>query len=131
MTDTIADMLTRIRNAQQRRLVSVAIPYSNFKSKILDVMQAEGYIGAYEKKDLKNNIANLEVSLKYSNGGVPVIQEIHRVSKCGCRVYSNIDDLPGFYNNLGTIILSTSKGVMSDRQARQEGVGGEVICKMF
>lgn len=131
MTDIIADMLTRIRNGQMRRLISVKVPHSRFREEVLKVLVEEGYVRSYEKKTLRTNIQEMLVELKYSNSGTPVIQEIKKVSKPGCRLYSSVDEMSGFYNNLGVTILSTSKGVLSDKRARKEGVGGEVICQVF
>jgi small subunit ribosomal protein S8 len=128
MSDNIADMLTRIRNGQKARLLNVGLPASKLKCAVLDVLQKEGYIGGYTKDDAKGVI---DISLKYSRLGDPVISEIHRVSKPGKRMYSAIADLPGYYNNMGIHILSTPSGVMSDREAKKLNVGGEVICKVF
>lgn len=130
MTDIIADMLTRIRNGQMRRLISVKVPHSRFREEVLKVLVEEGYVNSYKKKTLRTNIEEMVVDLKYSNNGTPVIQEIKKVSKPGCRLYSSAN-MTGFYNNLGIAILSTSKGVLSDKRARKEGVGGEVICQVF
>jgi small subunit ribosomal protein S8 len=130
MTDNIADMLTRIRNGQKSRLISVALPHSKMKCAILDVLKEEGYIQNY-KIESKLNIAQILIDLKYSNDGKPIITEIHKVSKGGKRVYSSIRKLEGYYNNMGIKILSTSKGVLSDRRAHILGIGGEVICKVF
>lgn len=126
MSDNIADMLTRIRNAQKSKLISVSLPASKMKSNILDVLKDEGYISNFSITE--NNIT---VNLKYSRGGRPAISEIHRISKPGRRLYSSIKDLPGYYNNMGIYILSTSRGVLSDREALSRNVGGEVICKVF
>ncbi len=131
MTDNIADMLTRIRNAQKSRMVSMFVPYSKMKCSILEVLKNEGYIDSYKVNDLSTNIKEVEVSLKYSVRGKPVIQEIKRVSKPGKRSYSSSSGMQGYYNGMGIYILSTSKGVISDREARKLGVGGEVICKVF
>lgn len=131
MTDTIADMLTRIRNAQQRKLISTNIPYSKFKEQILSVIRNEGYIKSYKKESVAKNIDSLVVDLKYLRDGRPVIQEIKKVSKPGKRMYTTMSDLPACYNNLGVVILSTPKGVLSDTQARKENVGGEIICQIF
>jgi small subunit ribosomal protein S8 len=130
MTDTIADMLTRIRNGQKSKLISVPIPHSRMRCSILDVLKEEGYIKDY-KVAHEGNKGQIEVDLGYSNVGGPVIREIHRVSKPGKRVYSSINKLKGYYNNMGIYILSTSKGVLSDRAAHRLGVGGEIICKVF
>lgn len=130
MTDNVADMLTRIRNAYKSKLISVSFPSSKTKTSILDVLQKEGYIKSYTdiKKD---NINYTEVILKYSVRGEASICEIHKVSKPGKRVYSAIKDLKGYYNNMGIYILSTPSGVMSDREAHIKNVGGEIICKVF
>ncbi|ABV76580.1 30S ribosomal protein S8 [Rickettsia rickettsii] len=130
MTDNVADMLTRIRNAYKSKLISVSFPSSKIKTSILDVLQKEGYIKDYITTQ-KNNISYTEVALKYSVNGDASICEIHRVSKPGKRVYSAIKDLKGYYNNMGIYILSTPYGVMSDREAHIKNVGGEVICKVF
>lgn len=128
MSDNIADMLTRIRNGQKSKLLNVALPMSNLKCTVLDVLKSEGFIVGYTK-DVEKKV--IDISLKYSRVGEPAISEIHRVSKPGKRIYSSINDLPGYFNNMGIHILSTSHGVMSDRQAKKVNVGGEVICKVF
>jgi small subunit ribosomal protein S8 len=128
MSDNIADMLTRIRNGQKSKLLNVALPMSNLKCTVLDVLKSEGFIVGYTK-DVEKRV--IDISLKYSRVGEPAISEIHRVSKPGKRIYSSINDLPGYFNNMGIHILSTSHGVMSDRQAKKVNVGGEVICKVF
>ena len=128
-TDPIADMITRIRNAQLRTLNSVSIPGSKFRAKILDVLRDEGYISDYKYKSDKNK-GSLVVNLKYNNG-LPVIKEIKRISKPGRRVYSRATSIPRVMNGLGLAILSTPKGVMSDAEARKNNVGGEIICRVF
>ena len=128
MSDNIADMLTRIRNGQKSKLLNVALPMSNLKCAVLDVLKSEGFIVGYTK-DIEKRAIN--ISLKYSRVGEPAISEVHKVSKPGKRIYSAIEDLPGYFNNMGIHILSTSHGVMSDRQAKKTNVGGEVICKVF
>ena len=128
MSDNIADMLTRIRNGQKSKLLNVALPMSNLKCAVLDVLKSEGFILGYTK-DIEKRAIN--ISLKYSRIGEPAISEVHKVSKPGKRIYSSIEDLPGYFNNMGIHILSTSHGVMSDRQAKKTNVGGEVICKVF
>ena len=130
MSDGIADMLTRIRNGQRSKLMGVSLPSSQMKCAILDVLQGEGYIKGY-KVVKEGNINHIEVDLKYSPNGKPAICEIHRVSKPGKRIYSSIDKLKGYYNNMGIYILSTSRGVISDREAHDQKIGGEVICKVF
>ncbi len=130
MTDNIADMLTRIRNGQKSKLISISLPGSKTKCAILKVLQEAGYIKSYELST-EQNISQIEVYLKYSIKGKPAIFKIDRVSKPGKRVYSSISKLRGYYNNMGIYILSTSKGVLSDREAHNQKVGGEVICKVF
>ena len=126
MTDPISDMLTRIRNGQKARKVSVGMPSSNVKVAIAKVLKDEGYITdfAVEGEGAK---ATLKVELKYFEG-VPVIERLRRISKPGLRVYRDKEDLPKVLGGLGVAIVSTSAGVMSDRQAREQGVGGEVLC---
>lgn len=126
MTDPIADMLTRIRNAQRANKVSVAMPASKQKQAIAAVLQDEGYIGEFETSGDAAE-AQLTIDLKYYEGA-PVIEKIERISKPGRRVYRANDDLPRVIGGLGIAVISTSKGVMSDRQARKEGIGGEVLC---
>lgn len=128
MSDNIADMLTRIRNAQRSKLLHVSLPVSKLKVSLLKVLEKEGYIAGY-KVDLSSKL--IEIDLKYSAIGEAAICQIHRVSKPGRRIYSSISNLPGYYNNMGIHILSTSHGVMSDREAKKINVGGEVICKVF
>jgi len=125
MSDPIADMFTRIRNAQMVDKPSVSMPSSKLKVAIAQVLKDEGYIEAFEvKRDGKH--PQLEVQLKYY-AGEPVIERIERVSKPGLRVYKSRDDLPKVMNGLGVAIVTTSKGVMTDRHARANGVGGEII----
>lgn len=129
--DPIADMLIRIKNGQAAGRDFVNVPCSVFKKGVLQVMLDEGYIKGFEEKvDDATGHKNLVVQLKYLRG-MPVIKEVKKVSKPGCRIYSSIRDLRGHYNNLGTVILSTSAGIMSDAQARKRNMGGEVICKIF
>jgi len=128
--DPIGDMITRIRNAQMRLLSKVEIPSSKFRAKILDVLKQEGYISNYKVMIDKKNRGNLFVNLKYSNG-MPVIKEIKRVSKPGRRIYARADSIPKIQNGLGLAIVSTSKGIMTDNDARNQNVGGEIICRVF
>jgi len=128
MSDNIADMLTRIRNGQKSRLLNVGLPMSKLKCAVLDVLKNEGFIAGYTTNTEEKTI---DIALKYSRVGQPAICEIHRVSKPGKRMYSSIGELPGYFNNMGIHILSTSHGVMSDREAKKLNVGGEVICKVF
>lgn len=130
MSDPLGDMLTRIRNGQRARKSSVPVPASKLRANVLEVLKREGYIRGYSMTDVRAGVQELNVELKYHDGE-PVIQEISRVSRPGRRVYSKIKDLGRFYNGLGISILSTPKGVMSDHEARQENVGGEVLCRVF
>jgi small subunit ribosomal protein S8 len=127
MTDPIADMLTRIRNGQNVLLESVSMPSSTLKEAIAKVLKDEGYIVDYAIVKGDNNKAALTVTLKYFEGA-PVIEKIQKVSKPGLRIYRGKDDLPTVMGGLGVAIVSTSEGVMSDRDARAKGFGGEVIC---
>tara|TARA_Y100001970_G_scaffold251959_1_gene325324 strand:+ start:2397 stop:2795 length:399 start_codon:yes stop_codon:yes gene_type:complete len=130
ITDPIADMITRIRNAQLRTLSKVNIPNSKFRAKILNVLKEEGYIADYKFLQDEKNKGTLVVSLKYNNG-FPVIKEIRRVSKPGRRIYTKADSIPKIQSGLGIAIVSTSMGIMSDNDARLKNVGGEIICKVF
>ena len=130
MTDPLGDMLTRIRNAQMRNSNTVSTPASKLRARVLDVLQSEGYIRGYSEVDYGGGRAELDIELKYYDGR-PVIREIRRVSKPGRRVYSSVKNLPTIANGLGVSILSTPKGVMSDAQAREENVGGEILCSVF
>ncbi|MGH6691534.1 MAG: 30S ribosomal protein S8 [Burkholderiales bacterium] len=126
MTDPIADMLTRIRNAQCAEKQSVAMPASKLKSAIAQVLKDEGYIEDFAVREQEGR-PQLEISLKYY-AGKPVIERIERVSRPGLRIYRPKDELPRVMNGLGVAIVSTSRGVMTDRKARGMGVGGEVLC---
>lgn len=130
MTDPLADMITRIRNGQQARLYTVTSPFSKERQAVADVLKREGYIREYQKIELDNNKAELKIELKYLDGE-PVIKMIKRVSKPGRRVYSKIAELKKIFNGLGISILSTPKGVLSDHEARQQNVGGEVLVEVF
>jgi small subunit ribosomal protein S8 len=123
-------MLTRIRNAQMRNRPKVSTPASKLRERVLDVMKDEGFIRGYARIDYQNGKSEIEIELKYFDGR-PVIREIKRVSTPGRRVYSSVKDLPTVANGFGVAILSTPKGVMSDTRARQENVGGEVLCSIF
>lgn len=128
--DPIGDMIARIKNAAQRRRSKVLTPASKLRQRVLDVLQAEGYIRGYSKSETAEGFAQFEIELKYYDGA-PVIAEIARVSKPGRRVYTAISDLKPVKNGLGISILSTSKGVMSDTAARDANVGGEVLCRVY
>jgi small subunit ribosomal protein S8 len=126
MTDPIADMLTRIRNGQKARMVSVSMPASKAKEAVASVLKEEGYVTDYETAG-DGASKTLSIELKYFEG-VPVIERIQRASRPGLRVYRGKEDLPRVLGGLGVAIVSTSAGVMSDRQAREQGIGGEVLC---
>jgi small subunit ribosomal protein S8 len=126
MTDPISDMLTRIRNGQKARKVSIAMPASKQKEAIAEVLKDEGYISDYST-DGEGAAKALTVELKYFEGK-PVIESIQRASRPGLRIYRGNEDLPKVLGGLGVAIVSTSAGVMSDRAAREKGIGGEVIC---
>jgi small subunit ribosomal protein S8 len=126
MTDPIADMLTRIRNAQRAEKVSVVIPASKLKAAIAQVLKDEGYIEDYKVRGQEaRNV--IEIGLKYY-AGKPVIERIERVSRPGLRIYKPAKEIPQVMNGLGVAIVSTSRGVMTDRKARATGIGGEVLC---
>ncbi|WP_413865180.1 30S ribosomal protein S8 [Albidovulum sp.] len=126
MSDPIADMLTRIRNAQATDKVTVAIPASKVKLAIAKVLKDEGYIEDFAQRSVEGKNV-LEIGLKYY-AGKPVIEKLERVSRPGLRIYKGRDDIPRVLNGLGVAIVSTSRGVMTDRRARESGVGGEVLC---
>ena len=128
--DPIGDMITRIRNAQMRSLNKVKIPSSKLRAKILDVLKKEGYISDYKLISEDSNKTTLSIDLKYTNGS-PVIREIRRISKPGRRIYARADSIPRIQNGLGVAIISTSKGIMTDIDARNQNIGGELICKVF
>ncbi|MBF8246630.1 MAG: 30S ribosomal protein S8 [Rickettsia sp.] len=128
MSDNIADMLTRIRNGQSVSLLSVHVDFSRLKLKILDILLKEGYIKDY-MHDKSKNILNIK--LKYTKNSSPVIKEISRVSKPSRRFYTSVNKIRNFYNGLGIQILSTSKGVLSHKDAKALNVGGEILCKVF
>ena len=126
MCDPIADMLTRIRNAQLAEKASVSMPSSKLKVAIAAVLKDEGYVDSFAVRDVEGK-ATLEIELKYY-AGRPVIERIERVSKPGLRIYKGVEDIPTVMNGLGVAIVSTPKGVMTDRKARASRVGGEVLC---
>ena len=130
MTDPIADMLTRIRNANQNRAKDVSMPSSKMKETIASILKEEGYITDYsvEKNDVQNI---LTLTLKYGNNKERVITGLKRISKPGLRVYAKAEELPRVLNGLGIAIVSTSKGVMTDKQARKESLGGEVLAYIW
>lgn len=130
VNDPIGDMLTRIRNAQMRKRTSVLTPASKLRERVLQVLKSEGFIRGFTRTEFEGGKAEIDIELKYYDGE-PVIQEIKRVSKPGRRVYASVSNLPRVHNGLGISILSTPKGVMSDSDARDHNVGGEVLCQIF
>ena len=130
MNDPLGDMLSRIRNAQMRKRGKVSTPGSSLRKKVLDVLESEGYIRGYSTTDYGNGRTEFEIELKYFDGH-PVIKEIERVSRPGRRVYADVNSVPRVANGLGVTIVSTPKGVMADHRARENNVGGEVLCKVF
>ena len=130
VNDPIADMLTRIRNAQMRNKSKVSSPGSNVRARVLDVLKSEGYIRGYASVEHAGGRSELEIELKYFDGA-PVIREISRVSKPGRRVYASVKNLPRVNNGLGVAVLSTPKGIMADHDAREANVGGEVLFTVF
>jgi len=126
MSDPIADMLTRIRNAQATEKVSVAVPASKVKRAIAQVLKDEGYIEDFGERQVDGKPV-IEIGLKYY-AGKPVIEKLERVSRPGLRIYKGREDIPRVMNGLGVAIVSTSRGVMTDRRARETGIGGEVLC---
>ena len=130
MSDVIADMLTRIRNASDAKHATVDIPASNMKKSIADILTAEGYVKGYQViEDGKQG--TIRVTLKYTAGKQKVIRGLRRVSKPGLRIYAGYEDMPKVMNGLGIAIVSTPKGIMTDKKARQENVGGEVLCYIY
>jgi len=130
ISDPVGDMFARIRNAQQRSHSHVMVPSSKFKKFVLDAMEREGFIAGYETvKNEDNSYDHLKVNLKYVHGN-PVINEISRVSKPGRRIYTRFDSLPRVQNGLGVAIISTSYGILTDNEAREKKVGGEIICNI-
>ncbi len=130
MSDTLGDMLTRIRNGQSTQKQKIDAPASRFRKNVLEVLKREGYIRNFSEIETKPGINIFQIELKYYEGE-PVISEIKRISKPGRRVYSSIKNLQKTYNGLGISILSTPRGVMSDNEAREANVGGEILCTVY
>src|SRR5882724_3259568 len=130
VTDPIGDMLSRIRNAQERGKSKVTSPASRLRTRVLDVLQQEGFIRGYATVEYSSGKSEIEIELKYFDGE-PVIREIHRVSKPGRRVYASVKNLPRVNNGLGISVLSTPKGIMADHEARDANVGGEILFTVF
>ena len=129
-SDPLGDMLTRIRNGQKARKSSVVSPASRLRANVLEVLKQEGYIRGYSSEKISEGIEQLTIELKYYENQ-PVIRNLDRVSKPGRRVYAKIKDLKPVNNGLGTIVLSTPKGILSDGKARELNVGGEILCNIF
>jgi small subunit ribosomal protein S8 len=130
LSDPISDMITRIRNGQRARKAAVESPASQLREQVLEALKREGYIRGYTREETSPGIAKLRIELKYHQGE-PVIREIDRISRPGRKVYSRIKDMKRVHGGLGIAILSTSKGVMSDTEARAANLGGEVLCQVF
>ena len=130
-TDPIADMLTRIRNANSSKHKTVDIPSSNMKRSIADILLKEGYIKTVEEIESENSQGIIRITLKYDEKGARVIDGLKRISKPGWRVYASKDELPKVLNGLGIALISTSKGVMTDKKARELGIGGEVLAYVW
>jgi len=130
MTDPIADMLTRIRNALLARKKEISVPYAKIKFEIARILKKEGYLKDFEKIKGKGNREEIRLLLKYINNK-PSISVIKRISKPGCRIYSGFRNLPKSYGGLGILIISTPKGLMTDKEARIKRLGGEIICEIF
>ena len=130
LNDPIGDMITRIRNAQSRTKSKVSTPGSKLRKSVLDVLKSEGFIRGYAAVEHSSGRREIEIELKYFDGA-PVIREISRVSKPGRRVYASVKSLPRVNNGLGVAIVSTPKGVMADHDARDNNVGGEILCTVF
>jgi small subunit ribosomal protein S8 len=130
ISDPVGDLLTRIRNGYQAKLHTLVMPASTLRAHICDVLQREGYIRDYSTQEVRKGVSQLTVQLKYFEGEA-VVQRLKRISKPGRRIYSEIGLLPRVFNGMGIAILSTSKGVLSDAEARAQGVGGEVLCEVL
>ena len=130
MTDPLSDLLTRIRNGQRAKKSVVTSPASKLRANVLEVLKREGFIRGFSEREVRPGISEIEIELKYHEGQ-PVIREINRISTPGRRGYSAIKDLPRFYDGLGIAILSTPRGVLSDSEARDQNVGGEILCQVF
>jgi small subunit ribosomal protein S8 len=130
-TDPIADMLTRIRNASASQKAELVLPYSKFKANLAEVLHKSGFIGGYQEMTSGDNHKMLEIKLKYSGAGEAVIAGIKRVSKPGQRIYLPADKLPRTNSGYGVTVVSTSKGLMTDREARKQKIGGEVVCQVW
>ena len=128
VTDVVADMLTRIRNANSAKHETVSIPCSNMKKAIAEILKEEGFIKNYEVVDTENKQGVINITLKYGEGKTRTIEGLRRVSKPGLRIYASCQDIPRVRNGIGIAIISTSKGIMTDKKARKENIGGEVLA---
>lgn len=130
MSDPLGDMLTRIRNGQKAQMKKITCPASSMRANVLKVLKDAGFIRDYREQAAATGHKELVIELKYESGQ-PVIRELRRISKPGRRVYSAAQEMPRFYNGLGLTVVSTPQGVMDDQQAREQNVGGEVLCQVF
>ncbi len=130
MSDPIGDMLTRIRNGQKAGMKKILCPFSSMRASVLNVLKESGFIRDYKEQLAETGHKELSIELKY-DAGQPVIRELRRVSKPGRRIYTAAREMPRFYNGLGVTIVSTPQGVMDDQKAREQNVGGEVLCQVF
>ena len=130
ITDPIADCLTRIRNAQRAHLTSVKVKKSKINAKISEILKGEGYIQSFQAAESDEGRPMIELGLKYTSSRAPIIREIKRISTPGCRRYASVEDLKSIGKTMDTVILSTPKGIMTDRQAKKENLGGELICRV-
>ena len=128
VNDVLSDMIARINNAQAAKLATSKVINSKMSKNVLNLLQEEGFIAEY--KEIEGDKNHLTISLKYDMGK-PIINEFKRISKPGRRVYSSVIDLPRFFNGLGVVVLSTSKGILADHQAREQNIGGELLCAIF
>lgn len=130
VNDPLGDLLTRIRNGQMAKLATITSPSSRHRTDVLEVLKREGFIRDFSVEKKENGSSELTIELKYSEGQ-PVIRKISRVSKPGRRIYKGVKEVPSYYNGLGVTILSTPRGVISDKEARDANVGGELLCQVF
>ncbi|MFH1225874.1 MAG: 30S ribosomal protein S8 [bacterium] len=131
MTDPIADMLSRIRNASAVKKTEVVMPFSKVKFNIAKILKHEGYLGEAVMTETRKGVSQLLIKLKYDEKSQPVIRNLKRISRPGRRLYVGKDELPRVLNNLGVAVVSTSKGLMTNKQARRDGLGGEIICEIY
>ena len=130
MSDPLGDLVARIKNGQRAQKEIISAPASKFHAKVLDVLQREGFIRGYKSESDERGVSAFQIELKYDQGQ-PMIREISRISKPGRRIYRKVSELPRYYNGLGISIVSTPRGVLSDHEARDQNVGGEILCQVF